>query len=354
MRRGALAIVLVALVSFLAGTATGLREIRQTDPLAAAKQDPKSSLILDRAGSGDYSPRGKMAGRLLLAFLEKKEPRFLDDASRIIETLIPREESWSRYLGLKWLCSYFKAGEEEKARCMSDKAASRIIRFFSPKDFGLLKSFLRRKCRAGGLRKIDEPTEGFCELMCFSNPLRDDLDRSDQLIRAMGLRNAHSIADIGCGTGFYTFRFSQVVGNEGRVHALDIQEQYIHYLKDVIREEGIRNIIPRRSLPSDSQLERRSVDFAFLCYVYSGLYSCVDEPMRRSLIESIRKGLKPGGRLVIHENPPEVKDEVPFSTSGISADLIIDQMEEYGFRMERMHWFSAQAYLLIFRAGRYW
>lgn len=349
-------VVLIALVGvsfFLLGFISEGRDARRMRLLAAAAgRAPGASLIHERPGSNDFSAEGKHAGRLLLDFLESGRRDSLMKAGALYRSLFSREDSWSRYVGLKWLCDYLLASDDARAGLASDRAGARLIRFFSPRSFSLLRKYLEKKCLPGsGAKEMDPQTEAICELVLLSSPLREELDRPREIIRAMGLERGDAIADIGCGAGYWSFLFSEVVGEKGRVYALDMMESFPRYIGGVIREEGIGNITTWRSAPSDTLLEKDSVDLAFLCYLYSGIYQYMDEQERQALITSIRKGLRKGGRLVVHENPPEVEGEVPFALSGISPDLVTCQLEQYGFRLVETHRFSPQAYLLIFAKG---
>ena len=70
--------------------------------------------------------------------------------------------------------------------------------------------------------------------MNFSDP------RSNVL--QMGLRDGMKIADLGAGTGHYTLAAAASIGNDGRIYAIDVQEDILNHLRDSAHRAGRRNV----------------------------------------------------------------------------------------------------------------
>lgn len=125
---------------------------------------------------------------------------------------------------------------------------------------------------------------------------REKEERCAQLLAALHLKEGDVVADVGCGNGFYTFKFAPIVGDKGRVFAVDIQPEMLELLK----KEGEKlklggNVTPILGTVVDPKLPTASVDLAFLVDVYHEF----DHPVE--MLAALKKSLKPKGRLVLVE-----------------------------------------------------
>lgn len=68
-------------------------------------------------------------------------------------------------------------------------------------------------------------------------------ERPDQVVAAMALPPDARVADIGTGTGYFTFRLAPLVP-EGRVFAVDVQPEMLTILEKRIARRGIANVEP--------------------------------------------------------------------------------------------------------------
>ncbi len=66
----------------------------------------------------------------------------------------------------------------------------------------------------------------------------------DRRIRKFGIVDGMSVVDYGCGPGRYTIRFAKLVGQSGKVYAVDIHELAIKTVKDKIAKYKLDNVIP--------------------------------------------------------------------------------------------------------------
>lgn len=112
----------------------------------------------------------------------------------------------------------------------------------------------------------------------------------------LGLREGMKIADLGAGSGHYAIAAAGAVGSEGRVYAIDIQEDILKHLLDSAHRMGLRNIelvrgdIERKG---GTKLKDHSMDAAILSNVLFQLY----EP--KETVAELKRILKPGGRLLV-------------------------------------------------------
>jgi len=129
----------------------------------------------------------------------------------------------------------------------------------------------------------------------LERPERENEERPDLLLGALGIKAGQSVADIGAGSGYYTRRLAKSVGAKGIVYAVDIQPEMLDLLTNKMAELKIRNVRPILGDLTDPKLPPSSVDLILMVDVYHEF----DHPfeMTKAMITS----LKPGGRLVFVE-----------------------------------------------------
>ena len=120
-------------------------------------------------------------------------------------------------------------------------------------------------------------------------------ERPDLLLRALDLKPGMKVADIGAGTGYYSWRMAQRVGKSGRVLAVDVQPQMIVLLDREMKRRGVANVKSILGTDIDPKLPEASVDLALMVDVYHEL----EHPYE--ILSAIVRSLKPGGRVVFVE-----------------------------------------------------
>lgn len=124
---------------------------------------------------------------------------------------------------------------------------------------------------------------------------RPQEEGSDLLVPALKLRPGDAVADIGCGTGYYTRRLAKAVGANGVVYAEDIQPEMLTLLTNKLASEAIRNVRPVLGTITDPKLPRAALDLILMVDVYHEF----DHPFE--MISTMIPALKPGGRIAFVE-----------------------------------------------------
>lgn len=125
----------------------------------------------------------------------------------------------------------------------------------------------------------------------LERPERIEEERPDQVVEQMKLKPVDAVADIGAGTGYFSFRISGAV-KQGKVFAVDIQPEMLAVIEKRKKESKVENVIAVKSDEADAKLPDNSVDVALLVDVYH------EFSFPREMMLSVVKALKPGGRVV--------------------------------------------------------
>lgn len=161
---------------------------------------------------------------------------------------------------------------------------------------------------------------------------RDSWQRVDEIFAALDVQPGDRIADIGAGSGFLSFRLSRVVGPEGRVLAVDVDRRSLGRLWDAAQSAGLANIDTVVSRTDDPMLPPWSVDGIVVVNAY--------HEMRQyeAMLRGMRLALRPGGRLVIVDNPPTDPDqsrERQMARHDLAMEIVVADLEANGFEVLR-------------------
>lgn len=176
----------------------------------------------------------------------------------------------------------------------------------------------------------------------LDDPRRDEYQKPHEVLSALRLRGGESIADIGAGSGYFTFRIAHHVGAKGKVYAVDVSADMIRHINRRIRETKTTNVVTVLADPDDPLLSDRSIDRFFICDVWHH----IENPVK--YLAAMKNALRPGGEVVIidfHKKdlpigpPPQMK---------IAREDMIRQMESNGLRLIREHTFLPYQYFLVF------
>lgn len=176
----------------------------------------------------------------------------------------------------------------------------------------------------------------------LEDPKRDAYQKPHEVITALGLRAGEIIADIGAGSGYFTFRLAHHVGDKGRVYAVDVSPDMIVHINRRIRELKVGNVVSVLAEPNDPLLADRSVDRFFFCDSWHHIEN-------QTQYLSVMKGmLKPKGEVVMIDFHKKDLPVGPPLQMKIAREDVIKQLESNGFRLSKEHTFLPYQYFLVF------
>ena len=123
---------------------------------------------------------------------------------------------------------------------------------------------------------------------------RENEERTDLLIENLALRPTDHVADIGAGSGYFTFRMSPLVP-QGKVFAVDISPQMLGIVRAKMEKKQSGNVYPILGTVTDLNLEDDSIDCALIVDAYHEF----SHPHEMGM--AIFRALKPGGKLILIE-----------------------------------------------------
>ena len=123
---------------------------------------------------------------------------------------------------------------------------------------------------------------------------RPEQENTSRIVESIKLSPTTIVADVGAGTGYYTFRIAPKVP-QGKVFAVELQDELIDILNKKIRDSAIRNVEVIKADTFNTHLPVNKIDVAIMVDVYHELF------YPREVLKSINAALKPDGKLILVE-----------------------------------------------------
>ena len=150
----------------------------------------------------------------------------------------------------------------------------------------------------------------------------------ERFIKDIGIKKGQTVLDFGSGEGHCTIPVARVVGEKGRVYALDKDRQALDKLRRLAKEKDMKNIEPINK-NSKAPLEDNSVDVV-LCYdvIHYG-----NRKERRIIYNEVYRVLKKKGLFSVY--PKHHKEDYPLmELADVNLEKVIKEIEELGFVLE--------------------
>jgi ubiquinone/menaquinone biosynthesis C-methylase UbiE len=175
----------------------------------------------------------------------------------------------------------------------------------------------------------------------LERPEREREERPRKAIEMMDLRPTDVVADVGAGSGYFSFRMAARVP-KGKVLAVDIQPEMLDLIRKTAKEKGVTNVEPVLGKIDDPMLPAGAVDVALMVDAYHEF----DHP--REMMLGIVRSLKPGGRVIDLEYRGEDPDVPIKPHHKMTEAQAVREMEAVGLKHVRTLHDLPQQHFLVF------
>jgi ubiquinone/menaquinone biosynthesis C-methylase UbiE len=176
----------------------------------------------------------------------------------------------------------------------------------------------------------------------LERPSRSYEEKPQNAIDNLDLKSTDIVADIGAGTGYFTFRINTLV-SEGKVLAVDVQPEMLELINFVKNEENITNIETILGDIDNPNLPPSSVDIALLVDTYH------EFEYPREMMLGIVEALKPGGRVILLEYRGENPMIMIKGLHKMTEKQVKKEMEAVGLVWQDTKDFLPQQHFLVFK-----
>ncbi len=157
---------------------------------------------------------------------------------------------------------------------------------------------------------------------------REKEENTSQLLMNMNIQPDDTIADIGAGSGYHTFKMAKLA-SEGFVYAVDIQPEMIQAISVKQSEQQVNNIQTIQGSEKSINLDENSVSKILLVDVYH------EFNFPKEMIESMHKSLTSDGKIYLIEYKAE-DESIPIKEiHKMSEKQAVKEFKASGFKLEQ-------------------
>jgi precorrin-6B methylase 2 len=181
----------------------------------------------------------------------------------------------------------------------------------------------------------------FMGMSWLERSTRPQEENTELAIKNLPINKKSVVADIGAGSGYYTFRIAKKVP-EGKVYAVEIQDPAIKYLKERSEELGFDNVITIKGTEQSPMLPDNAIDLAIMVDVYHELL------YPHEVLQNIKKSLKPGGKLLLIEYRGEDPKVAIKRLHKMTVEQVTKELSANGFKLVQNGQFMRIQHFLVF------
>lgn len=130
-------------------------------------------------------------------------------------------------------------------------------------------------------------------IMTFCFRITDLFSSPSSILNDLGIKTGDTVIDYGCGPGRYIKKASQLVGQEGKVYAVDIHHLAVAAVQEMIRRDQLGNVAALQAAEYSVPLPDQTAD---LVYVFDMFHMVNDTGL---FLREIHRLTKPGGNMFI-------------------------------------------------------
>jgi ubiquinone/menaquinone biosynthesis C-methylase UbiE len=162
----------------------------------------------------------------------------------------------------------------------------------------------------------------------LDNPIRR-LIHNPQKILGGYIEPGQTVLDVGCGPGAFSIAMAEMVGESGKVIAVDVQEEMLQIVREKAARQGLESRIVTHKSDSDRMGISEKVDFALAFYMVH------EVPNAEAFLKEVASALKPRGKLLVVEPKMHVSADAFEKTIDIARQAGLSPITEPKIRFSR-------------------
>ena len=188
---------------------------------------------------------------------------------------------------------------------------------------------------------------GTQDLGLLEAPDREQWQKPDQIMDALGVADGSKVAELGAAGGWFTLQLAERVGPNGRVYAEDIQRAMLDGISRRMLSENLTNVTTVLGTPSDPHLPP-GLDAALISDAFNEMDVPEDPKAVVKLLSNVARSLKPQGRLGIVDWTPGNGGPGPAAVNRVDPRKVIEVARAAGLQLIKREDFPPFVFLLVF------
>jgi predicted methyltransferase len=198
-----------------------------------------------------------------------------------------------------------------------------------------------------GQQKPNTRLFGTQDLGLLEAPDREQWQKPDQIMDAIGIAEGFKVAELGAAGGWFTLQLAERVGPNGRVYAEDIQRAMLEGISRRMQSENLTNVTTVLGTPSDPHLPP-ALDAALINDAFHEMDDPDDPKVVVTLLRNVAQSLKPQGRLGIVDWTPGSGGPGPEAKHRVDPKRVIKAANAAGLELIKREDFPPFVFLLVF------
>lgn len=182
---------------------------------------------------------------------------------------------------------------------------------------------------------------GHRAMMWLERESRVTEEKPDLTVQKLDLQADDVVADIGAGTGYFSFRMAQQVA-EGKVYAVDIQPEMLDAIAFLKQERDVTNIETILGTEDNPHLPPASIDLALMVDAYH------EFAYPREMMTGIVQALKPGGKVILLEYRKENPMVMIKPLHKMTQKQVKKELKAVGLQWQETKEFLPEQHFLVF------
>lgn len=170
---------------------------------------------------------------------------------------------------------------------------------------------------------------------------RDDWQQPEKIMDTVGITEGMVIGEAGAGSGYFTFKLSERVGENGIIYANDIDKDGLDKIKEKCSEIGIENTKTIKGKVDDPLFPIVEPDMIIMMMAFH------DFTKPTEWLENAEKSLKPGAPLVIIDRDPDKYGGR--SSHFYTKEKMLEPVMKSNFKLVKIETFLERDNIYIFR-----
>jgi ubiquinone/menaquinone biosynthesis C-methylase UbiE len=162
----------------------------------------------------------------------------------------------------------------------------------------------------------------------FDNPIRKIFHNPEAILRPY-IQPGHHAIDVGPGMGYFTIAMAKLVGQQGHVTAVDIQQRMLAALSQRAEKNGVSSLITCHLAGKDSLNLPTKADFVLAFWMVH------EVPDQEKFLTEVYNTLNPNGKFLLVEPKMHVRDEDFSSTLNLAKKIGFSLKENPNIRLSR-------------------
>lgn len=160
----------------------------------------------------------------------------------------------------------------------------------------------------------------------LDNAKRREMLPPFKILSDMRLKEGDVMADIGCGIGYFTFPASEIVGESGKIYAMDISSEMLEDVDKKAKEDNISNIVTVQTEENDFKIDAEILNLAFISNVLH------ETENKEKFLKEVKRVLSDGSKIGIIDWQKMESEFGPPLEHRLSQEYVKNLLEDMGFK----------------------